>query len=446
MKRERNKLTAARVRAIKKPGLYSDGFNLNLQVREFFSVEYVDGDGKTRGRSFDSEEPALAHQRELSSQGTKAELKPYVTSSWIFRYWDGTDRKLGLGSTETTSLAKARELAQEQRELLRRGVDPIKNVEDKRTERKLEAARAVSFRQAAEAYIEAHRAGWRNAKHASQWPASLSSFVYPIVGDLPVQTIDTPLVMKVLEPLWTIKNETASRLRGRIESILDWAKVRGYRTGENPARWKGHLDHTLPSPSKVQGEAHHAAHPYEKLPSFMATLRAREGLRARAVEFCILTVARAGEAVGACWSEIDFSTKVWTIPGERMKAKKTHRVALSDRALAILAECPRDGDLVFPGVRVDQLRTVVRDLGEREATVHGFRSSFADWLAKSTAYPRELGELALAHVVGDATERAYRRGDGLDKRRRLMTDWSNFCLSTPAECSGDNVVLIGGRA
>jgi integrase len=448
MRRQGNKLTAAKVRAIKQPGLYSDGFNLCLQVKQFWSVEYEGDDGKIRGRSFDDQGLALAHQRELlGAEGVQAEIKPYATKSWIYRYWrDGKDRKLGLGSAETTTLARARELAQKQRELLREGVDPIGRAEAKRAERKIAAAKAVSFRQASEKYIEAHRAGWRNAKHAGQWSSTLATFAYPVIGDLPVQAIDTPLALRILEPIWNTKNETASRLRGRIESILDWAKVRGLREGENPARWKGHLDHLLPAPGKVQAEAsHHSAMSYRDLPRFIAALRAREGATARALEFAILTAARAGEAVGARWSEIDLEQQVWVIPPSRMKAKKEHRVPLSDRALALLEDRLHGGELVFEGVRIGQLLAAMRDMGEAEATVHGFRSSFRDWAAESTSFPAEIAELALAHSVGSAVERAYRRTDLMERRRRLMSDWATYCESPPAE-RGDTVVAIRERA
>jgi integrase len=396
--RRTNKLTPLFIRSVdlSKPALYGDGGNLYLQVSS------------------------------------------YGTTAWLFRYMiGGVPKSMGLGSTNDFSLAEARDRARKARQTLRDEVDPLEAKRAKRAERKIEAAKAITFRQAAEKYIEAHRAGWRNAKHAGQWSSTLAAYAYPIFGDLPVQAIDTPLVLKVLEPIWNVKNETASRLRGRIESILDFAKVRGLREGENPARWKGHLDHLLPAPGKVQADAHHAAMAYRDLPRFMAALRAREGTTARALEFAILTAARAGEAVGARWSEINLEQRVWVLPPERMKAKKEHRVALSDRALAIIEDRLHGGELVFGGVRVNQLLTLVRDMGE-PSTVHGFRSAFADWLAESTRYPRELGELALAHAVGDETERAYRRGDQMEKRRRLMADWARYCEGE-AVVKGDNV-------
>jgi integrase len=392
--RKVGKLNALAIRSVDltKPGLHGDGGNLWLQVSAF------------------------------------------GTLSWLFRYTrDGVAKSVGLGALHTVTLAEAREKARRLRQTLLDGDDPLLLKRAKRAERKLEAARAVSFKDCAEKYIEAHKAGWRNEKHGSQWSSTLATFAYPVIGDLPVQAIDTGLVLRVLEPIWTSKNETASRLRGRLESILDWAKVREYRTGENPARWRGHLDHTLPAPGKVQGDAHHPAMPYAALPSFMAALRAREGATARCLEFLIFTASRAGEVVGARGSEIDLVARTWTIPGSRMKSGREHRVPLPDKALAILAELPREGELVFPGVRVARLLALVREMGEARATVHGFRSTFADWLNEATGYGRELGEIALAHAVGDETERSYRRGDMLAKRARMMSDWAAYCEQPPAE-------------
>jgi hypothetical protein len=262
VRREKNKLTATKIRALNDPGFYNDGFGLNLQVRRFWSVTYTDDEGKTRSRSFDKEEQALAYRDELR---TEALIEPYATKSWLFRYLRaGKDRKFGLGSIETTSLARARELAQEQRETLRQGSDPIDHAEAKRTQRKLDASRAMRFKQCADAYIKANRAAWGNEKHAAQWASTFNGTkaATAAINDLPVSEIDTGLVLKVLEPIWTAKPETASRVRGRIETVLDWAKVRGFRDGENPARWRGHLDHILPKKSKVAVVEHHNAVPY----------------------------------------------------------------------------------------------------------------------------------------------------------------------------------------
>jgi len=403
--REGNKLSAAAVRNAKKPGLYGDGHGLYLQISIF---------------------------------GTKA---------WIFRYMLGRrSRKMGLGAIHTVSLAEARAEALEARKLVRKGIDPIEQQKALRSQQRLAAAKAVTFRQCAEKYIEANRAGWKNARHAAQWPATLADYVYPIFGDLPVQSIDTGLVLKALEPIWAKKTETAARVRGRIERVLDWARVRGYREGENPARWEGHLRETLPSRSKLS-RSHHDAVPYSEMPAFMAELRAKEGVSARALEFTILTAARTGEATGAKWSEIDLGARMWTIPAERMKAGREHRVPLSDRVLALLAELPRVGEHVFAGARtgkpLSNMPTMLeqaRRMRGKGATVHGFRSTFRDWAAEQTSYPGELCEIALAHTVSDKTEAAYRRGDMMEKRRRLMADWATYCEREPAE--GDNVVRI----
>lgn len=297
----------------------------------------------------------------------------------------------------------------------------------------------MTFKDAAERYIAAHRAGWRNAKHAAQWGATLKAYAEPIIGESSVQTIDVGLVLKLLEPIWSKKPETASRVRGRIESILDWATARGLRRGENPARWRGHLDKLLPARGKVCKVRHHAALPYAELPGFLAQLRERESVAARALEFAILTAARTGETIGTTWGEISWTDRVWTIPGARMKAGKEHRVPLCDRALAILEEMQRlqpvsDADAyVFPGSKRGQplsnmaalmlLRRMKRD----DLTVHGFRSSFRDWAAERTNFPSEAAEMALAHAVGDKVEAAYRRGDMFEKRRRLMDAWAGYC-------------------
>jgi integrase len=296
----------------------------------------------------------------------------------------------------------------------------------------------MAFNQCRDAYIAAHRAGWRNAKHAAQWTSTLDAYVTPVFGQLPVGAIDTGLVMKALEPIWSAKTETASRVRGRIEAILDWAKVRGYRGGENPARWRGHLDSLLPARSKVRKVEHHAALPFTEIGAFMAQLREQSSTAARALEFTILTAARTGEVLGARWGEIDLDAAVWTVPPDRMKSAREHRVPLSPAALAVIKNMKtrRENDYVFPGDRRDRLSgramdMLLRRMG-REVTVHGFRSSFRDWAAERTNFPREVAEAALAHVVGDKVEAAYQRGDLFDKRRRLMTAWGDYCLKPQA--------------
>ena len=368
--------------------------------------------------------------------------------TWIFRFMlAGRRRDMGLGAVHTVSLADARVEAQRCRQLVRDGIDPIETRKAAKLAAKAEKAKAMTFKQCAEAYIRAHEAGWKNAKHAAQWTSTLTTYAFPVMGELPVASVDTGLVMKVIEPIWTTKTETASRVRGRIESILDWATVRHYRAGENPARWKGHLDHLLPTKAKVQKGGHHAALPYDQIADFMAALRKQDGIGARALEFAILTAARTGEVIGAAWDEIDFDKQLWTIPAERMKADKEHRVPLSDPAVAILREMEkvRDGDFVFPGGKAQRplsnmaLLTTLRRMKRTDVTVHGFRSTFRDWAAEQTSVASEVAEMALAHAVGDKVEAAYRRGDLFEKRRRLMDGWAKYC-STPQ--SDANVVAL----
>jgi integrase len=398
--------------------------------------------------------------------------------SWIFRYWvaerdpatgavlrdeqthtaRGTSREMGLGSLNVVSLADAREQAIEYRRLRRDGVDPIDARRKAKEQAALDKAKALTFKSAAATYIASHRAGWRNAKHAAQWDATLERYAYPVIGALSVQAIDTSLVMKVLAPIWATKPETAGRVRGRIESVLDWAKVRGFREGDNPARWRGHLSALLPARSKVRKVEHHAALPYAELPSFLVALREQEGIAARALEFTILTAARTGETIGATWDETNMRTanrdELWTIPLERMKAGKEHRVPLTGRALEILREVrpARDADarFIFPGGRRGKplsnmaMTAVLRRMKRGDLTVHGFRSTFRDWAAERTHFPGEVVEMALAHAVGDKVEAAYRRGDLFEKRRHLMDAWAAYC-ATPADAS-DNVVSLRGTA
>jgi integrase len=403
-------LSAREVTTKAKPGLYGDGGNLFLKVT------------------------------------------PTGTKSWVFRYSvpaldKGEDQRrrhaIGLGPYPDISLADARELAYQERRRRLAGDDPAAAKRAKAAARRVETAKAMTFRQCAEAYIKAHQAGWRNAKHGAQWGSTLETYVYPFLGELPVPAVDVGLVMRAIEPIWTAKPETASRVRGRIESVLDWAKARGYRTGENPARWRRHLENLLPKKTKVRAVEHHAALPYPEIAAFIIALRQQEGVAARALEFAILTATRTGEVLGARWAEINLADRLWTIPGTRMKAGKEHRVPLSDAALAILAAMPRSGDYVFPGARQGSplsnmaLLMTLRRMGHGDLTAHGFRSTFSDWCAERTAFPAEVREMALAHAVGDKVEAAYRRGNLFDKRRRLADAWAKFCAQ-PAPV-GDSV-------
>jgi integrase len=414
MRREGKKLTATAVSNAKEPGLYGDGHGLYLQVSAF------------------------------------------DTKAWVFRYMiDGRARKMGLGPLHTVSLAEARKRSQDARLKVLDGIDPIDDAEAKRAARKAEAAKAMTFKECADAYIKANRSGWKNDKHAAQWESTFNETrrgkrVYPaataIINDLPVAAIDTGLVRKVLEPIWYTIPESASRMRGRIERVLAWATVAGYRSGDNPARWTGHLKELLPPKSKVAKVEHHDAVPYREMPAFMGELRVRKGMSARALEFTILTVARTGEVIGARWEEIDFDTKLWTIPADRMKAGKVHRVPLSGRAVAILETLPRDGAHIFPGAQKDRplsnmaMLELVRGMRGKGATVHGFRSTFRDWAAEQTSYPHEMCEIALAHTVGNKVEAAYRRGDMREKRRRLMGDWAEYCAQPGATATSSNIV------
>jgi integrase len=306
-------------------------------------------------------------------------------------------------------------------------------------------ARAMTFKDVAGAYIAANEAGWRNAKHRAQWTATLEAYAHPHFGDLPVADVDTGHVMRALEPIWRSKAETASRLRGRIETVLDYASARGWRTGENPARWRGHIQNMLPAKAKIQPVEHHAALPWRDIGAFMAKLRMQDGLAAQALLLTIMTTSRSSEVLCAKWPEIDLMKAVWTVPGARMKAGREHRVPLSEPALAVLRGLlplrnDEAGGWVFPGARQGRplsnmaMEMLLRRMGRTDLTVHGFRSTFRDWTAEATGYPGEVAEAALAHVVGDKVEAAYRRGDLFGKRRKLMDDWAAFCARTaPAD-------------
>ncbi|TRZ63948.1 MAG: site-specific integrase [Rhodocyclaceae bacterium] len=360
--------------------------------------------------------------------------------AWVFRFVapDGKRRNMGLGSQYSVALAEARKQAAILREQVKHPTapnDPLAARQEARLAQKLARRKHMTFKACAEAYIEAHRAEWKNSKHVQQWENTLTTYAYPVFGDLPVSVLDDALVLKVLMPIWESKTSTAARLRGRIEQVLDWATFSKFRQGENPARWKGHLDNSLAKPNKVAKVKHHAALPYAEMGPFMVALRSREGLGAKALEYAILTAARSGEVRGAKWDEIDLPNRLWVIPAERMKMEKEHRVPLSDVACDLLKALARVEDevLVFPSAKPKRpmsdmtLTAVLRRMGRGDLTAHGFRSTFRDWAAEATNYPSDMAEMALAHSIGDKVEAAYRRGDMLKKRFRMMNEWAKYC-------------------
>jgi integrase len=396
------KLSAMKVTRLSKPGYHGDGGGLYLQI---------------------------------STKGSK---------SWIFRYERfGRERQMGLGPLHTVSLADARERARQARLSLAAGVDPIDKRDKELLALRAEQASDLDFDACAKRYIEAHEAGWRNAKHRQQWENTLRVHASPHIGKIHVRRIDTPLVLKVLEPIWRTKTETASRIRERIERILSWATVRGYREGDNPARWRGHLDEMLPKPGKLKKVKHHPALPFAEIGDFCAGVRMQKGASAKALEFVILTACRSGEVLGARWDEVDFEGLVWTVPGERMKGHRPHRVPLVPAMLAILkAQEGSDMELIFPGAKPGKplsdmaMLTLLRRMNRDDITVHGFRSTFRDWAAEKTDYPREVAEMALAHTVGSAVENAYRRSDLFEKRRQLMGEWAKQCSTNGEQVGG----------
>jgi integrase len=410
MVRTIGRLTAKEVEKKREPGLYGDGGGLTLQI-------------------------------------TKAGVK-----SWLFRFMiQGKAYGMGLGPVHTITLAEARQKATEARKLLLEGVNPLEAKRQRQLEKQMAEARLMTFDQCASAYIEAHTASWKNAKHADQWTNTISAYVSPLIGSLPVAEVDTGLIVKVLTQVddkgrqfWTAENETASRVRGRIEAIMGWATTSGFRSGDNPARWKGHLENLLASISRTSRIKNHPSLAWARMGEFMQALRQRDGIAARALEFTILTAARSGEVRGARWSEIDMAAKVWTIPAERMKAKREHEIPLSAAAVELLKALPKvDGtDLVFLGAKAKalsdmSLTAVIRRMNSDQpewtdkegntVTVHGFRSTFRMWAAESTNYPREVAEHALAHQLPDMVERAYQRGTMFKKRAALMGEWAKFC-------------------
>jgi integrase len=374
--------------------------------------------------------------------GLRLVVSPSGARKWVFRFMRAGKRvEMGLGSAADVSLAEARERAADARRLVKAGKDPIAARRAERT-----AGEDETFGPFALKLIDTIETGFRNQKHRAQWRNTLTTYATPIWNKRLTQ-IETDDVLACLKPIWQAKAETASRVRGRIERVLDAAAARGFRPRDNPARWRGHLANLLPRRQKL-ARGHHAAMPFDDVPEFIARLREVEGVSAHALEFAVLTAARSGEVLGARWSEIDLTGKVWTVHAGRTKAAREHRVPLTDRAVAILEimAATRASDFVFPGAKrgaslsVTALTMAMRRTGAGEFTVHGFRSAFRDWTGERTNFSREVAEAALAHVVGDATERAYRRGDALEKRRALMEAWSAFC-----EPAGDNVVVPMAR-
>lgn len=386
-----HRLNSLKINSPLKPGYYSDGGGLYLQVSQF------------------------------------------DTKSWVFRFTLNKKREMGLGPIHDIPLKKAREIAQECRLLLREGIDPITYRKERRAQAQNKSAAFMTFRDCTEKYIRNNQAGWSNPKHAKQWTSTLETYAYPVIGPLPVSAIETTHIMEILEPIWSKKNETAKRVRGRIESILDAARVAKLRTGENPARWKGHLDKLLPASFKVAKVVHHPSLPYAEMGNFMTALRMQDGIAPSALEFLILTAARTNEVIDATFDEFDLDKGVWIIPAERMKAKREHRVPLSPRVIQIVRalEKVRQNDHVFPGQRGKGLSNMaflqlLKRMKRTEITVHGFRSTFRDWAAEQTAHPSDVVEMALAHSVGNQVQQAYFRTDLFEKRTKLMRDWARY--------------------
>lgn len=400
--------------------------------------------------------------RHVDGDGLALLVKKTGARSWVFRYMiDGKSRDIGLsrcpealvllgqtGGDELT-LAQARDITAIYRLKVKAKIDPLEEREahEARAAAEAQAAKAaqVTFRDLAKTFLEGKEGSWRNEKHRQQWHNTLATYVYPSIGDMPVGDIETQHVLSVIEPIWKVKTETANRVRGRIEAILDAARVRGYRKGDNPARWRGHLAQILPARTQLS-RGHHQALPYAQMSEFFEKLRQMDSIAALALEFTILTAARTGEVLGATWAEVDADRAVWTVPAARMKAGREHRVPLSPRAVEILKLTRQLGrDWLFPGKKGKQMSGMTMAMllrrADMEVTVHGFRSSFRDWAAETTAYSHEVCEAALAHTVGNKTEAAYRRSDLFEKRRRLMEEWAQYC-DRPAAAEG---VIIGLR-
>lgn len=393
MAKKTSKLTSLQVKKISAYGFYSDGNGLYLQV---------------------------------SKSGSK---------SWVFRYEaNGKGRKQGLGSATDLTLSEARVAASESRKLRLNGKDPIDEKKKISAVAHMKAVRAITFKACATSYIDSHKASWTNSKHIDQWTNTLTTYAYPVIGHLPAQDVDVSLVMKILEPIWVTKTETATRVRQRIENILDWAKVRDYRSGENPARWRGHLNMLLPNPAKLQKVKHFNAMPFIETPAYFTELREKNTVSAMALSFLILTATRSNETRSATWDEVDLDNAVWTIPENRMKAKIEHTVSLSPECLEILVEAKahKINNFIFPsenrktGISSAALQQLLRST-QTKATMHGFRSSFRDWCAEMTDYDSRVAEFSLAHQLKDTTEAAYLRSRMVEKRRKLMNEWSSYC-------------------
>lgn len=391
----------------------------------------------------------------LHAVGGVAGLLLQVTDSgarsWILRVMVGSKRRdIGLGGYPDVTLSQARDKAREMREKIKEGIDPVEERRAKRERLKLAQANSITFDEAVEKVLAIREVEYKNSKHIAQWRSTLETYASPIIGKLPVANIEKGHILQILEPIWKEKTETASRLRGRIENVLSWATVSDYRTGENPARWKGHLDQLLSKPSKTTKVQHHKAISWQDIGTFMHDLKQRDGIAAKALEFLILTATRSGEVRGATWKEVDFDARIWTIPEDRMKTGKEHQVPLSDEAVSLLKALPRmdNNEHLFPaprgGILSDMsISAVVRRMNV-EAVPHGFRSTFRDWCSENTNFPHNVAEMALAHTISNKAEAAYRRGALLEKRKKLMQEWAKYCNTI--QVKGDVISIEEKRA
>jgi integrase len=434
-------LTVKRIEKLTAPGRYPDGGGLYVQV------------GPSGSRSW-----LFRYERRIRDADGNVIFKPNGRAQV-------RERWMGLGSLDTFDLPEARERARANRKLLADGVDPLDAKGQERAAKVLKEAHTRSFRAAAQEFYDEHQAKWRNAKHRAQFLSTLKRYAFPVIGDLTVDSITTEDVIRLFkekatvdpptgQSFWLSRPETAQRVRQRIEQVLDWAKVHGFRSGENPARWAGNLKFALPAKAKREVKRHEAL-PWKETPAFMAELKQREGIAANALQFLILTAARTGEVTGARWDEIDVMSATWTVPAERMKGGREHRVPLSPPALAIIERMPREAaGWVFPsadkaGAPMSNMAfaAVLKRMGRSDITVHGFRSSFRDWAAESTNFPNHVVEMALAHAIGSKVEASYRRGDLLNRRRQLMNAWGSFTETParPAPAEGENVIAMGAE-